>query len=206
VTIRDLVCRTPGLRGEHLNRLAAAGALNSLEHVKDRREALWQSELALRPVSPMLEPVQVSHTPSPLTPMTDRQRLNADFVNTGLTIGPHPMSFQRQRMNQLGVCIARDMQQLADGIRVRIAGSVICRQRPSTAKGFVFLTLEDETGISNAIVQPDLFDDVKSTLLNSPYLLIEGVLQNQQGVVSVKADAVQALDMSVAPIASHDFR
>ena len=116
------------------------------------------------------------------------------------------MSFQRERMNRLGVTPAAGLQQLPDGTYVRIAGSVICRQRPGTAKGFVFLTLEDETGITNAIVRPNLFDTERATLVSSSYLLVEGILQNQQGVVSVKADAVQELDTSLASVESHDFR
>jgi error-prone DNA polymerase len=138
--------------------------------------------------------------------MNARERLNADFSNTGMTIGPHPMSFHRQRMNSLGISTAAEIRQLPDGSHVRIAGSVICRQRPGTAKGFVFLTLEDETGISNAIVQPRLFDAVRVTLVSSPYLLVEGVLQNQQEVVSVKAETLEALDISLASVESHDFR
>jgi error-prone DNA polymerase len=204
-SIRDLARRVPGLRNEHLNRLAEAGALNSIEGTRHRREALWQSELALRPVSELLEPAESFPEPSPLAPMDATERLSADFRNTGMTIGPHPMSFQRERMNRLGVTTAAGIRQLCDGALVRIAGSVICRQRPGTAKGFLFLTLEDETGISNAIVQPNLFDSERTTLASSPYLLVEGVLQNQQGVVSVKAGKIRALD-SLVPVESHDFR
>jgi error-prone DNA polymerase len=204
-SIRDLARRIPGLRNEHLNRLAEAGALNSIEGTRHRREALWQSELALRPVSELLEPAEAFPEPSPLAPMDAGERLSADFRNTGMTIGPHPMSFYRERMNGLGVTTAAGIRQLCDGALVRIAGSVICRQRPGTAKGFLFLTLEDETGISNAIVQPNLFDSERTTLVSSPYLLVEGILQNQQGVVSVKAGKIRALD-SLVPVESHDFR
>jgi error-prone DNA polymerase len=203
--IRDLVRRVPGLHKEALNRLAEIGALNSLE-APDRREALWQSELALRPVSDLLEPETPSQEPSPLAPMDAIERLHADFRNSGLTIGRHPMSFQRGRMNRLGVIPAADIRLVRDGVLVRIAGCVICRQRPGTAKGFLFLTLEDETGISNAIVRPDLFDAQRTTLVSAPYLIVEGMLQNQDGVVSVKAERVRPLDTSFAPAASHDFR
>jgi error-prone DNA polymerase len=205
ISIRDLARRIPGVRNEQLNRLAEAGALNSLEGTRHRREALWQSELAVRPVSELLEPAEAFPEPAPLAPMNAGERLSADFRNTGMTIGPHPMSFQREQMNRLGVTPAAGLRQLDDGSPVRIAGSVICRQRPGTAKGFLFLTLEDETGISNAIVQPTLFDLERVTLVGSPYLLVEGVLQNQQGVVAIKAVKVKAL-ASLAPVGSHDFR
>jgi error-prone DNA polymerase len=202
--IRDLVRRVPGLHKEALNRLAEIGALNSLE-VMDRREALWQSELALRPVTDLLDPDPESE-PSPLAPMDAIERLHADFRNTGLSIGPHPMSFQRERMNRLGVIPAAGIRLVRDGVLVRIAGCVICRQRPGTAKGFLFLSLEDETGISNAIVRPDLFDAERTMLVSAPYLIVEGLLQNQDGVVSVKAERVRPIDTSLAPAASHDFR
>jgi len=205
-SIRDLVRRIPGLHKDSLNRLAEAGALNSLEGTEHRREALWQSELALRPVSELLDPAAPSEEPSPLAPMDAVERLHADFYNTGLTIGPHPMSFHRERMNRLGVIPAAGMRLIRDGVLVRIAGCVICRQRPGTAKGFLFLSLEDETGISNAIVRPDLFDAERTMLVSAPYLIVEGVLQNQDGVVSVKADRVRPIDTSLTPAASHDFR
>ena len=88
---------------------------------------------------------------------------------------------------------------------MRTAGCVICRQRPGTAKGFVFLSLEDETGISNAIVTPDLFEVHKTTLVSAPYLLLEGVLQNQQGVVSIRARNVEPLSFQAPAAKSHDF-
>jgi error-prone DNA polymerase len=209
-SIRDLVRRVPGLHKDALNRLAEIGALNCLEGTEHRREALWQSELALRPVSELLDPAApvVGHEvePSPLAPMDAVERLHADFYNSGLTIGPHPMSFHRERMNRMGVIPAAEIHLIRDGVLVRIAGCVIVRQRPGTAKGFLFLTLEDETGISNAIVRPDLFDAERTTLVSAPYLIVEGMLQNQDGVVSVKAERVRPLNTSMAPAASHDFR
>jgi len=227
-SIRDLVRRVPGLHKEALNRLAEVGALNSLlmplpygrgsetpsepralaSGVRgDRREALWQSELALRPVSALLDPVEdLAPEPSPLAPMDAVERLHADFRNSGLTIGPHPMSFHRERMNRLGVIPAAGIRLVRDGVLVRIAGCVICRQRPGTAKGFLFLSLEDETGISNAIVRPDLFDAERTMLVSAPYLIVEGLLQNQDGVVSVKAERVRPLATSLAAAESHDFR
>src|SRR6185503_7769355 len=95
---------------------------------------------------------------SPLRPMTDDDRLQADYAGMGLTIGPHPMALRRGEMALRGVLRAVDLPAARNGRRVRVAGMVITRQRPGTAKGFVFLTLEDETGISNVIIRPDLFD------------------------------------------------
>ncbi|MGH9576851.1 MAG: OB-fold nucleic acid binding domain-containing protein, partial [Terriglobales bacterium] len=100
---------------------------------------------------------------------------------------------------------AVDLPHLAAGKHLRIAGCVIARQRPGTARGFLFLSLEDETGIANAIVTPDLFGRNRALLVSHPFLLIEGVLQKQDRVISVKAERVQPLHISRAPTSSHDF-
>ena len=130
----------------------------------------------------------------------------ADFRNTGMTIGPHPMAYHRAEMKQQGIRPASDLGKLPDGSHVRVAGSVIARQRPGTAKVFVFLSLEDETGIANAIVTPQLFEREYIVLTSKPYLIIEGSLQNQDGTISVKAQRVQALSFTRAETTSHDFR
>jgi len=137
--------------------------------------------------------------------MNQMERTHADFRNMGLSIGRHPMSFYRTQMNEMGVVSAAKLPTIPDGRLVKIAGSVICRQRPGTAKGFVFLSLEDETGVANAIVEPDLFDSHRTPLVDAPYLRVDGVLQNQEGVVSVRARRVQPLDVTLVRIESHDF-
>ena len=140
--------------------------------------------------------------------MTPSERVLADYAGMSLTIGPHPMALRRQELALRGVLRARDLPLARHGRRVRVAGAVITRQRPGTAKGFVFLTLEDETGIANIIVQPDLFSEQRTTIVGEPYLLVEGTLQIQEGVTSVKADRVLPLigaDPAPDP-QSHDFR
>src|SRR3990170_6686514 len=104
-----------------------------------------------------------------------------------------------------GVLRSVDLPQAKDGRRVRVAGAVITRQRPGTAKGFVFLTLEDETGITNVIVRPDLFDRERAAIVSEPFLLVEGTLQNQEGIAAVKADRVQGLPGAPVDPPSHDF-
>jgi error-prone DNA polymerase len=141
---------------------------------------------------------------SPLRPMTDDERLQADYGGTGLTIGPHPMALRREEMSLRGVLRACDLPHTRDGRRVRVAGMVITRQRPGTAKGFVFLTLEDETGISNVIVRPDLFDRQRLTLIRQPFLIVDGVLQHQDGVLSVRAERVEGMTGGAA-VDAHDF-
>src|SRR6185503_17153614 len=123
---------------------------------------------------------------SPLPSMSLAERISADYSGTGLTIGPHPMSILRPALATRGVARAIDLPKMHRGRRVRVAGAVITRQRPGTAKGFVFLTMEDETGLSNVIITPDTYATFKRTVVDEPYLLVEGILQNQDGAVSVK--------------------
>jgi error-prone DNA polymerase len=202
-SVDDLAQRVPTLRKDELNRLAEIGALNSLDHLH-RRDALWQAQRAILPIGPLLEPLEETGAPSPLSPMNTEERLWADYRGTGLTIGRHPMAHRRAEMNALGVTPARDLASVPDGRLVRIAGSVVVRQRPGTAKGFVFLSMEDETGIMNAIVTPATFDRFKFEVLAEPYLMIDGVLQNLDGVISVKAGRVVGMRQGAAA-ESHDF-
>ena len=132
-------------------------------------------------------------------------RVRADYDGTGLTIGPHPMTLARPSLATRGVQRASDLPRGRPGRRVRVAGAVITRQRPGTAKGFVFLSLEDETGIANIIVNPDVFAVYKRVIVDEPYLLVEGTLQNQDGAVSVKADRVEGLKHTGPRVDSHDF-
>jgi error-prone DNA polymerase len=170
-----------------------------------RRDALWQVERVARPAGELYEELHEADSNSPLAPMTRPERMDADFRGTGLTIGRHPVAYHRAELDKLGACRAVDMQQLRDGSLISVAGWVIVRQRPGTAKGFVFLTLEDETGVANVIITPQLFDKYRLVLVDHPFLLITGKLQNQDRVVSVKAKSVRALSFKVGAAPSHDF-
>jgi error-prone DNA polymerase len=208
-SLRDLVRRVPELHKDEIAALAELGALNSLPKDKSdrhRRGALWQAELALQPVGELLESGADEGEVSPLQPMTPGQRTHADFSNSGLTIGKHPMAYYRDRMREMGVMDAATAKAQRDGMLLQVGGCVITRQRPGTAKGFVFLSLEDETGIVNIIVQPDLFERRRAICTTSPYVLVKGVLQSITGVISVKAGEIEELhfrDAAVMP--SHDF-
>ena len=171
----------------------------------NRRAALWQVERVSRPAGPLFSELSDNDGNSPLAPMTLPERLNADFRGTGLTIGRHPVAHQRMELNKLGVTRAIDIKELRDGSPVRVAGWVIVRQRPGTAKGFVFLSIEDETGVSNIIITPRLFDKNRLVVVDHPFLLIEGALQNQDNVISVKAKRIRPLSFKVAATPSHDF-
>jgi error-prone DNA polymerase len=149
-----------------------------------------------------LEPLAAS---SPLLAMTSEERLVADFRDTGMTVGPHPLAYHRAELRKQGIRSAIELTRLPDGMPVRVAGAVIARQRPGTAKGFVFLSLEDETGIANAIITPQLFERDHVVVVHNQFLLIEGELQNQENVVSVKVQRVRPLSITRAETTSHDF-
>ena len=191
-------------RPEHGRGTTGSGSLRARSR-SDRRTALWQAERAGRPAGPLLTDDADEAIASPLPPMTMLERVRADYDGTGLTIGPHPMALARRALATRGVLRAIDLPRGRAGRRVRTAGAVITRQRPGTAKGFVFLSLEDETGIANVIVTPDVFAAFRRTIVDAPYLLVEGTLQNQSGAVSVKADRVEALSHAGPTLESHDF-
>ena len=227
----DELVRVVGLRRDEVTVLAEIGALNSFG--LDRRSALWQAERAVRPAGELFEPVEardgessisqssipqspINHqssipdhqwTSSPLPAMGEEEKLVADYAGSGLTIGRHPMAFRRHELSMRGVLRAIDLPRARAGRRVRTAGMVITRQRPGTAKGFVFLTLEDETGIANVIIRPDVYAATRLVVIESPFLLVEGILQNQGGVTSVRAERLQRLDglADGASVESHDF-
>ena len=215
ISIHDLTRRVPELRRDELTTLAEIGALNSINNSQysvlgtrnslHRRAALWQVEAAVRPSGPLLEQHAEPDAPSPLAPMNQEERLVADFHGTGLTVGPHPMAYKRAWLKAMGIRRANELRDLPSGKRIRIGGCVITRQRPGTAKGFVFLSLEDETGVANAIVRPDLFHENRLLLTSERFLAVEGILQNQDNVISVRAERVQPLFVTQAETSSHDF-
>ena len=241
-SIEHLVAAT-GIREDELTTLASIGALNAFGC--DRREALWQVARAIRPAGALFDesPVARASTPAPmpatrvaeasmrggdgavalpgpaargpLLPLTPLERVVADYDGTGLTIGPHPMTYRRAEMALRGVLRATDLPKARAGRRVRVAGAVITRQRPGTAKGFVFLTVEDETGIANVIVRPDVYDAHRMTVVEAPFLLIEGILQQQEGVTSIRAERLYVIgggppvgeaSEAMPPVPSRDFR
>ncbi len=208
-SVDDLTLRVPQLNRKELVTLAYIGALNTLGQVEHRRDALWQVERAGRPVGPLLRGWQATPNESrpamPLKKMTSEERLAADFAGTGLTTGPHPMACHRAALRGEGIFSADDLLRCSNEHFIRIAGCVIARQRPGTAKGFVFLSLEDETGIANVIVTPDLFERERMVITRSRFLLIAGQAQNQEGVIHVKAKRVAALEITAASIRSRDF-
>jgi error-prone DNA polymerase len=201
-SLQDLVDRAR-VHHDELSALAEAGALNAFGLT--RRAALWQVERAARPRGALFAAdVADDAAPSPLRDMTLGERLDTDLRRTGLSVGPHPMALHRRGLAVRGIRRAVDLTRFAEGDRVTVAGAVICRQRPGTAKGFVFLTLEDETGLSNIIVRPDLYARRTDVLLRAPLLEVDGVLQ-LNGAVTLRAIEVRPLELAVETPASRDF-
>ena len=224
----DLSRRVPALHRGDLVQLARIGALNSLGHIAHRRDALWQVEQVSRPVGPLLRPAPYSLSPTPyslpsshqalsqssddsrtptsiLRPMTDDERLVADYSGTGLTTGPHPMAYRRAALRRMGILSARELHLHPDGKYVTAAGAVIARQRPGTALGFIFLSMEDETGIANVIIHPELYERERVLVTRGKFLCVHGKLQNQDGVIHVKADHLELLHVAAIEVHSHDF-
>ncbi len=201
-SVDDLAARA-GLTREELVTLAEIGALAPLGLT--RRGALWEAERAARPPGPLWMGRAPERERSPLREMTVVERLVADYRGTDLTVGPHPMALRRRQLEWLGVTPAAGLSALAHGRRVRVAGSVIVRQRPGTAKGFVFLSLEDETGIANAIVRPWLFERDRAAIVHEPFVVVDGILQREDGVTAVRATAVRSLPPLSARVPSRDF-
>jgi error-prone DNA polymerase len=173
--------------------LAEIGALANVggESGKGRRSALWQVS-ALGRSGALFSRVATADS-SPLAEMTTDEEMRADFRGTSLSTGPHPLSFLRARLDREGILSAAALAKAHDGAHVRTAGIVIVRQRPGTAKGFVFVTLEDETGFSNALVTPDQYQRWRPVLLGHGALVIEGKVQNREGVVLLAAERFQPL-------------
>ena len=205
----DLAQRVPVLGRRELTRLAQIGALNRLDGIRHRRDALWQVERAGRPEGPLLrqqsEWLRDASETLPLRQMNVEERLVADYAGTGLTVGKHPMAYRRAELRSANILSAEELKLCAHGEFVRAAGCVIARQRPGTAKGFIFISMEDETGIANVIVTPDLYERDRLVVTRSRFLLVEGPLQNQDNVIHIKATRLTALADAALEMRSHDF-
>jgi error-prone DNA polymerase len=207
----DDLARRCRLRAEELAALAEGGALASFAGVGEqqgrgltRRAALWQAARAARGSGPLLAELPDA-APSPLPEMTPVEETLADFATARLTTGPHPVAHLRRWLDGRGVVTTAGLDRFPDGRRIRTAGAVIVRQRPGTAKGILFLTLEDETGMTQAIVHPDTLERYRPVIAGSRGLVVEGILQRRDGASSVRAERVWPLDpRTAAP--SHDWR
>lgn len=207
-SIADLTVRVTQLNKSDLRMLATVGALNPISGPgvsAHRRDALWQVQKYGSRVSALFEGCVEQDQTSPLKQMDTEERLIADYHGTGMTVGPHPMAYRRQELRQMGIASASELRKLPHNRRAIAAGCVITRQRPGTAKGLIFLTLEDETGHANIIVMPDVYSADSMAVLHERFVRVEGRVQNQDGIVHLKAERVSPLSVSAAETQSHDF-
>lgn len=200
-SIADFVRRT-AMSAKERHTLSSSGALNAL--AGSRRQALWEAAKADLEFDLFAEVKSDDTSDALLTPMSVLDRIKADFASVGLTTGDHPMKHLRPQFPDLWR--ADELPLAKNGTRIRIGGSVICRQRPGTAKGVVFISLEDESGVANAVVWPDLFERMRLVVTQHPALIIDGCIQARDGVIHILAKAIAPLRCADLPEqASHDF-
>jgi error-prone DNA polymerase len=144
-------------------------------------------------------------TASPLAQMDVEERLVSDYHGSSLTTGPHPMFYRRDEMRKLNIKSAAELRAMPHGKKATVEGAVITRQRPGNASGLIFLTTEDETGYANIIVMPHVYEQYREAVLQPRFIRVSGTVQNQDGIVHLKADQVEALQVSAVQVASHDF-
>jgi error-prone DNA polymerase len=200
-SVEDLVRRC-GLHDDEVRTLAGIGALASFGLT--RRGALWQAARVARPSGPLLDGLPETAL-SPLPEMTPSEETWTDYEGAQLTTGPHPLFHLRPHLDEKGVVTAVGLERRAHGERVRTAGSVIVRQRPGSGNGVLFLTLEDETGLSQTIVPVETLQRHRQLLVGSPGMVVEGVLQRRHGSVSVRGEKFWPLSELIR-VPSHDFR
>jgi error-prone DNA polymerase len=195
-SVEDVALRVPVLNRKELALLTRVGAMNSIDGVEHRRDALWQVERAGKLESPLLrqqsEWLREESRTLPLREMTPEERLVADYAGTSVTAGPHPMFFRRKELNKQRFVTAIELRNRRNGEYVKTAGLAIVKQRPGTAKGFVFMSVSDETDIFNVIS-------------NAKFISVEGPLQNEDGTIHVKASRIMPLPTRGLEVTSHDF-
>ncbi|MEW5877044.1 MAG: error-prone DNA polymerase [Acidobacteriota bacterium] len=201
-SVEDLL-RRGGLNRRELEVLASIGACASLGET--RRAALWQVSAFDGRSRPLQQAMGWGKSPSPLPDMDLRERYVADFEGTGLTVGRHPLHMFRSALQKRGVLSACEVARCRHGQRVKVGGVVIVRQRPSTAKGMCFATLEDESGFVNVVFTPDLFTKERATITTSALLEVDGVVQSRDGVLTVRALAARPLALATPACDSRDF-
>jgi error-prone DNA polymerase len=204
--LADFAGRT-ALRRDELATLAELGALASIDPgAATRRAALWQVTALERDPRSLFARVAPPTSPSPLAELSDLETTLADYRASGLTTGPHVMAHLRPALRARGILSARELHARGDGDFARTAGLVIVRQRPGSANGFCFLTLEDETGTSNAVLTPRVFERFRAPLHAAPLVELAGPIQKVDGVLHVRVRELAPLDASGALPPSHDYR
>ena len=186
------LARRAALQRDELEALAHAGALASFGLT--RRQALWQVASLERDPTSLLARLRPPRPDAPLPAMTPLEETAADYGTTSLTTGPHVMSFLRARLRREGVVTTQELARVCHGHPVRVAGHVIVRQRPGTAKGMCFLTLEDEHGTANAFLTPPTYERWRVLLNTSPLVEVAGRIEHREGVTHVRVERLRRLE------------
>jgi error-prone DNA polymerase len=202
-SVRDVAHRC-GLRGDELAELAGIGAFAGLGQT--RRSALWQVSALDGRRPPLAQAMQPDPGPSPLPEMTVDERVVADYAGASMTVGRHPLARRRRELAARGVLSAAELSRQPDGARVRAGGAAIVRQRPATASGICFITLEDETGFANVVVMPDLYKAQRAVITGSALLEVEGIVQSRDGVVTLRAQQCRPLFVAAPAPPARNFR
>jgi error-prone DNA polymerase len=205
-SVANFAKRVP-LRCSELDTLAELGALAFLDRsTRTRRSALWQIAALECDPSSLFAGIAPANTESPLPEMSPLEETLADYRHSGITTGPQILAHLRSTLREKGILSSAELKSVPSGRLVRTAGQVIVRQRPGSAKGFVFLTLEDETGTSNAILTPRQFRRFRTPLHSASIIQIAGPIQNQDGVIHVRVQHLEALARCEELPEGHDYR
>jgi error-prone DNA polymerase len=212
-SVDDLVLRVPQLNRKELALLANVGALNTLDGVEHRRDALWQVERAGKPEGPLLmqrsQWLREESPESPLEAMSAEERLVADYAVSSVTTGPHPMWFRRKELQREGFLRATDLDHRPNGSWVKAAGLAFVKQRPGTASGVVFIGLGDETGDFRIFVAPDFFERNRRVIQRAKFIGVEGPIQKEGPIIHVMARSLYELSVTSSAghlkVESHDF-
>lgn len=201
-SVGDLISRAGSINKKEIRALSVSGALN-FENTTHRRQALWESDLEIKPKGELFKLInEQQEKASYIKRMNHLQLMETDLKATGFTIGKHPMAFIRNELKRKGILSAIEANNLRKNEIVRVAGAVICRQRPMTANGVLFITLEDETGHANFIVMPDMFEKFRSVIVENSYLLIKGNAEDRRMIKGLYFEPIESF---MAAPASHDF-
>jgi error-prone DNA polymerase len=182
------VWRRSQVKPAALERLARADAFHCFGH--DRRQALWAVKALGEKPLPLLEAMEVLEPAVALTPLTAGREVVEDYRSTQLSLRAHPLTFLRERLASAGIVPAAALANIKDGRKVEVAGVILVRQKPGSAKGVLFITIEDETGVANAILWPDRFEAQRSTVMSASMIGIQGTVQREGLVIHVITDRI----------------
>ncbi len=203
----DFIERTR-VKREVIENLIACGAFDCFG--LERRELIWQLGLVYRSEGrntgqrQLALALPVEQDMVPLRPMSDWDKMRADYIILGMSPNVHPMSFLRPRLHE-GIASTAMVESFEDGKPIEVAGLVVCRQRPETASGFIFMVIEDEFGLVNVVVKPNVYEAHRTLVRGEPFVIIRGELQRRDRVTNLIAESFIPLTAGGLSPAAHNF-